>query len=138
MCDQVEGPRSGFHAQQVDDDGHAPKCLKVFLLLLLISKLLLWLFAFDIAHSSPPMDLVKKSAATPLTICFVSQCKSEPVVHRDPRAWPVIELIVRFNFLWICSFSILRCFSFVGGGGREWHGCTSVATSSTTIVAKIC
>jgi hypothetical protein len=83
MCDQVEGPRSGFHAQQVDDDGHAQKCLKVFLLLLLISKLLIWLFAFAIAHSSPPMDLAKKSAATPLTICFVSQCKSEPVVHRS-------------------------------------------------------
>jgi hypothetical protein len=81
MCDQVEGPRSGFHAQ-VDDDGHAQKCLEAFLLLL-IPKLLLWLFAFDIAHSSPPMDLVKKSAATPLTICFVSQWKSEPVVHRS-------------------------------------------------------
>jgi hypothetical protein len=26
----------------------------------------------------------------------------------------------------------------VGGGGREWHCCTSVATFSTTIVAKIC
>lgn len=86
MCDQVEGARSGFHAQQVDDDGHAQKCLKVFLLLL-ISKLLLWLlFAFDIAHSSPPMDqLAKKSAAMPLTICFVSQCKSEPVVCTETQ-----------------------------------------------------
>lgn len=54
----MKGARSGFHAQ-VDDDGHAQKCLEAFLLLLL-SKLLVWLFAFDIAHSSPPMDPVSR------------------------------------------------------------------------------